>query len=53
MSLEFEQLDSRESGSQQVENVRRAVQKVNYFGDIVNWCGEAGYSSKETLESLY
>lgn len=47
MSLEFELLNPKEEGTEEAQNVRRAIQKLNYFGEIVNWCNASGYSELE------
>eukprot|EP00081_Caenorhabditis_elegans_P013959 NP_493110.2 Uncharacterized protein CELE_F56H6.9 [Caenorhabditis elegans] len=39
MHLEFDLLKPRED-----QSIRRAEQKLNYFGNIVDWCNETGYS---------
>ncbi|EFP12800.1 hypothetical protein CRE_05084 [Caenorhabditis remanei] len=40
MNLEFDLVDPREY---QRQNIIKAEQKLNYFGDLVEWCNEAGY----------
>ncbi|CAB04496.7 Glycosyltransferase [Caenorhabditis elegans] len=40
MHLEFDLLKPREN-----QSIKRAEQKLNYFGDIVDWCNETGYSN--------
>ncbi|EGT58634.1 hypothetical protein CAEBREN_24535 [Caenorhabditis brenneri] len=42
MNLEFELVDPREYDEQ---NLKKAVQKLNYFGDLVDWCNETGHSN--------
>ncbi|CAL2037312.1 unnamed protein product [Caenorhabditis brenneri] len=42
MNLEFELVDPKEEEEQ---GLRKAIQKLNYFGDIVEWCNETGYSN--------
>ncbi|EGT42494.1 hypothetical protein CAEBREN_29347 [Caenorhabditis brenneri] len=41
MNLEFELIDPKEHHR---KNKKRAVQKLNYFGNLVEWCNETGYS---------
>ncbi|CCD70109.1 Exostosin domain-containing protein [Caenorhabditis elegans] len=43
MQLSFELKDPRKT--EKDENVQRAAQKINYFGDIAQWCNETGYSN--------
>ena len=43
MNLEFELIDPKKYDQ---ESIRKAEQKLNYFGDLVDWCNETGYSSK-------
>ncbi|EGT36658.1 hypothetical protein CAEBREN_29663 [Caenorhabditis brenneri] len=40
MNLEFELIDPKKTEDQ---GLRRAEQKLNYFGDLVQWCNETGY----------
>ncbi|CAL2037410.1 unnamed protein product [Caenorhabditis brenneri] len=40
MNLEFELIDPKNTEDQ---GIRRADQKLNYFGDLVQWCNETGY----------
>ncbi|CAL2042607.1 unnamed protein product [Caenorhabditis brenneri] len=40
MNLEFELVDLNDN-----PNLRKAVQKIDYFGDLVDWCNETGYSN--------
>ncbi|EFO83160.1 hypothetical protein CRE_12969 [Caenorhabditis remanei] len=42
MNLEFELIDPKKYDQ---ENIRKAEQKINYFGDLVDWCNETGYSN--------
>ncbi|EFO86066.1 hypothetical protein CRE_02033 [Caenorhabditis remanei] len=42
MNLEFELIDPKKYDQ---ENIRKAEQKLNYFGDLVDWCNETGYSN--------
>ncbi|CAO4378438.1 unnamed protein product [Caenorhabditis nigoni] len=41
MNLEFELVDPKNYDSQ---NLQKAEQKLQYFGDLVDWCKETGYS---------
>ncbi|CAB04026.3 Glycosyltransferase [Caenorhabditis elegans] len=41
MHLEFDLLKSKK---EEDFSIRKAEQKLKYFGDIVNWCKETGYS---------
>ena len=47
MNLEFDLVDPREY---QHQNIHKAEQKLNYFGDLVEWCNESGYHSKMKFE---
>ncbi|EFO85806.1 hypothetical protein CRE_01640 [Caenorhabditis remanei] len=42
MNLEFELIDPKKYDQ---ESIRKAEQKLNYFGDLVDWCNETGYSN--------
>ncbi|EGT53176.1 hypothetical protein CAEBREN_15029 [Caenorhabditis brenneri] len=42
INLEFELVDPKEDEEQ---GLRKAIQKLNYFGDIIEWCNETGYSN--------
>ncbi|UMM33734.1 hypothetical protein L5515_007098 [Caenorhabditis briggsae] len=41
MNLEFELVDPR---NYEQQNLQKAGQKLQYFGDLVDWCKETGYS---------
>uniref|UniRef100_A0A1I7V434 Glyco_transf_64 domain-containing protein n=1 Tax=Caenorhabditis tropicalis TaxID=1561998 RepID=A0A1I7V434_9PELO len=42
MHLEFDLINPKED---EEEDSKKSAQKINYFGDLVEWCNETGYSN--------